>query len=442
MRTFTLATLLALAACGGPILGSGGPVTTLDPPPGPFNDVVTVTMTTEPAADVVFTTDGSDPLTSETKQTKPSPVTLELSATTTLKFFAVDGWEEEPVREAQYIRAGGAKGTASGVIVVDTIALERGLALFADGSQTTLSPVTEKTEIPFLVEGLGTGQHRLRAMADRDDDGNFLPVLDLASETYNFQIDLDDPFKASVEDVRLYLGASLDGLCTLQGEISVPEAALGESVSIAALGGDAFSGNTDPTALLAQLQNGYQVFAREGTDIYPYAITDLEPGLYIPVPLRTTFGLGGIGLNLLANPFSPVNCRAGQVKTEDFSFGSVSVSGTVSFTPPEETDGVVWGLVVAKQTSLLAGLQAVLMPVLFSGPDETGARTTEYAGSGLRRGSFSMRVFTSLDEENALTSALSWVINPLSQVPAHETISVGTTDVEQDFVLPEPPPAP
>lgn len=438
MRAWISAMLLLLSACGGPLLGYGDPVTTLDPPPGVFNGTLTVTMSTDRPAKVVYTTDGSDPLKSPTRIEKDAPVEVELTATTTLTFYADDDGDQEDVRTAEYLRAGGEPGTASGVIVVDTIAIGHAVALVADSQQTVFPAVSKKTEIPFVVTGLGTGQHRLRAMSDRDDDGSFLPVLDLSSDTYNFQIDLDDPFRASVENVRLYLGASLDGLCTIEGEINVPNAGFGESVSIAALGGGSFSGDMDPTALLSQLQNGYQVFARDGTDVYPYAITDLEPGSYIPVPLRTTFGAGGIGLNLLANPLSPVQCRAGQVKTVDFGFGVANISGTVTLTTPEETSGMVWGIVAAKQMTLLGGMQAVLMPVLFSGENEAGARTTSYAGSGLRRGSFSMRVFTSVDEENPLTGALSWVVNPLSNTPPHTSITVGLNDLTQDFVFPVP----
>lgn len=438
MRRWLAVMVVGLMGCGGAIFGYDEPETTLDPPPGVFNGALTVTMTSDRPANIVYTLDGSDPKDSKKKIEEPSPVTLELTATTKLTFYADAGGNTEPVRQVDYIRAGGAKGTASGVIVVDTIALDRGIALFSDNVQTTFPAVTEKTEIPFLVTGLKSGQHRLRAMADRDGDGSFVPVLDLSSSTYNFQIDLNDPFKSSVEGVRLYLGASEEGLCTLRGEITVPDAGLGESVSISALGGDAFSGGTDPSALLGMLQNGYQVFARDGTDVYPYAITDLEPGMYIPVPLRTTFGNGGLGMNLIANILSPVQCRAGQVRTADFKFGVAGLSGTIAFTPAEPAGGIVWGMVVAKQTTLMNGIQVVLMPVLFSSADDEGTLNARYAGTGLRKGGFSLRVFTSLDEENPLTSALSWAINPLSQVPAHATIDVGSADVVQDFILPEP----
>ncbi len=45
--------LLVLAACGNDgIFGTGAPVTTLSPAPGPFNDKVTVTLTTNKPATV------------------------------------------------------------------------------------------------------------------------------------------------------------------------------------------------------------------------------------------------------------------------------------------------------------------------------------------------------------------------------------------------------
>lgn len=435
MRAHLTVVLGVLAACGGPIFGGALPETTLDPPPGPFLDELVVTLAADVDATIVYTTDGSDPLESSTRVEQPSPASVKLERTTTLRFYADARGSKEKPRDAQYIRAGGPAGTASGVIVVDTIAVGRALALQANGVQTRFDAVEAPAEVPFVVTGLGSGQHRLRAIADRDEDGNFLPVLDFASETYNFQLDLTDPFRSSVENVRLYLGASSDGLCTIHGTINVPNADLGESVSIAALGGDAFSGNVDPMALLAQLQNGYQVFARDGTDEYPYAITDLEPGLYLPVPLRTTFGAGGLGLNLLANPLSPVRCRAGDTKRVDYGFGVARLTGKVTVEVDEPPAGFTWGIVAAKQTTLLAGIQAVLMPVILSADAEAGTLSTRYAGSGLRRGSFSVRVFTSLDEGNPLTGALGWVVNPLSTEQPHATVSVGLSDVELDIDL-------
>lgn len=438
-----LVAALAASACAeGPLVATPAPVTTLAPPPGAFNGSVTVTLTTDRPAKLRYTLDGTDPAVA-TATEADAPVTLTFEESTTIRFFATDGLVSELARDAYYLRAGGPKGTASGVVVVDTVAIGMDLALVSDGDTIELAaPATRRQEIPFTISNLETGSHRLRAMADRDADGNFIPVLDLQSDAYTFEIDLDDPLRASVEGIRLHLGASLEGLCTIEGDIDVPGAAFGQSVSISALGGGAFGGllggggGGDPTALLAQLQNGYQVFAREGTTEYPYAITDLEPGPYVPVPLLTSLGQGGLGLNFLANPLNPINCGAGTVHTKNFAFGEAGVSGTVTLDPTTPAEGFVYGIVAARQVSLTDGLQIVLMPVLFLGANEDGTLDGTYAGQGLRSGTFGMRVFTSLDaDNNPLVAALTWAINPFASEPAHAQLRVTNADVVQDLTI-------
>ena len=57
-------------------------VTTLSPPPGVFNDKLTVTLTTDKPATIIVSTDGSDPASSGSRVTGASPLTIELKKTT------------------------------------------------------------------------------------------------------------------------------------------------------------------------------------------------------------------------------------------------------------------------------------------------------------------------------------------------------------------------
>src|SRR2546423_1330084 len=63
-------------------------VTTLSPPPGVFNDKLTVTLTTDKPATIIVSTDGSDPATSGSRVTGASPLSVQLKKTTKLQFFS------------------------------------------------------------------------------------------------------------------------------------------------------------------------------------------------------------------------------------------------------------------------------------------------------------------------------------------------------------------
>src|SRR5687767_2292603 len=93
--------VLALVGCSGadPVDGTPPPdgaakpspvpaVTKLTPAPGPFNDKVTVRIETDRPATLFVTTDGSDPRSNAKRLTGESPLTVELTKTTTLTFFS------------------------------------------------------------------------------------------------------------------------------------------------------------------------------------------------------------------------------------------------------------------------------------------------------------------------------------------------------------------
>ncbi|MFL5321587.1 MAG: chitobiase/beta-hexosaminidase C-terminal domain-containing protein [Myxococcaceae bacterium] len=452
MRRFAFAICLVALSCGSPPkVNTDGPEqaahTSVSPDPGTFNDRVAVSLTTDIPATIFVTTDGSDPaVEGANRKSGPSPLGLELTKTTTLKFFSkTDGGAVEPEQTVSFVRAGGVKGTISGVVVIDTIAVGHALALSVNGAQQPLTTPVTAMSVPFKLENQPSGTYRLTAISDRDGDGNFVPVLDLFSNAVTITLDLNDPFKASAEDVKLFIGASAEGLCTLQGTVTMAKPPSGQSLSIAALSPSSLGGGADPQALLGQLQSGYQVFTNSNDTTYAYAITDLKPGSYIPAAILSGFGNGGLAMNFLANPLQSITCNAGETKTKNFSFGGVGLTGTATFTPPGSTDGgttadggtanpgFVYGVVAAKSFNFSEGLEAVLMPTLFA-PNGNGSELAgNFGGTALRENaSFGLRAFPSTDAQQPLTAALAWIV-AIGGAPAHKTVNTQSSDVTADF---------
>lgn len=444
MRPLLFALGLALASCGpgpGPFVPVPNaelppPATKVEPPPGPFNGTVTLTFKTDRAAKVYVSVDGRDPRTTSTGRIEgPSPLTVTLGATTTVRYFASEGGKDEELHEDTWIRAGGPVGSIAGVVVVGGFATDTDVGLFRNLDLKALGKPTMPGEIPFLYEGLPSGQHRLTAIADRNGDGNLVPFLDFQSDTTTITLDLNDPFKASAENVRIYLGASGSGLGTLRGVIHLPKPPALQNLQISVLSPNMLGANLDPMALLQLLQGGYRILTNPMETDYPYVITDLQPGSYVPVPSLLGFGNGGVAINLLANPLQPVRIEADQETTKNFAFGPVTVSGEVTVSAASAPTGPLpFGIVAAKSASLQEGIQAVLMPVLLSVDPMTGDARGSYAGSAFRGNStVSLRVFTS---QNAIAEALAWVVNPFAGQPPHATVMTQMSDVVKDVLVP------
>lgn len=440
-RLALLALVLTTAACGRTFLDEkeAGPdaatlvppdagtpaTTTLEPPPGPFNGSVEVSFTTDQPATVYFTTDGTDPKDSPTVQAKPSPFTLTFDQTTTLDLFSVtdDGLRED-ARSVMYVRAGGPKGTVSGVVVVGEMAAGNVIAVSADLGTTVLGLVAEKSEVPFTITDLTTGTHRLQAIADTDQDGAFVPYLDLDGAPFGFDLDLADPFRASLEGVRLYLAASQPGLCTFKGTVTFPVPVPGQNLSVAALDPALLQGGAggDPQTLLAAFSNGYRVTTNDTDTSYPYLITDLTPGTYLPVPALIGAG-AGISLNLLVELNGSKPCLADGVATADFAYGQTALTGTISYTPAAPAF-FGWGAVAARNLAFGMGgvkAQLVLMPALLLPAGADGTLGGSFSAVALKDFAlFDVRAFTSLDASatgNPVTDALAWAMNPFSPDP-------------------------
>jgi hypothetical protein len=419
-----------LVGCGG---SSGPAVTTISPDPGPFSGTVEVKLSTDKPATIFVTTDGSDPKVDGPKRKSgDGSVTLELTQTTTVTFYShtADGADEQ-VRTAQFFLS----GTISGVVVVDTIALGHQVALFVDGAPMALGTTATRNEIPFSVANLKTGTHLLRAMADRNDDGTFSPVVDVTSDQLSFDLDLTNPLKASADNVRIMLGTSTQGLCSIAGTVKLPKPVQGETVRVSAVTASSFTSGGDPTALLSQLQSGDQIVVNGSQTSYPYGILNLQPGSYIPAPILTS--VDGLSINVVAQPLSPIDCQAGETKKADLEYGPAGISGTVTLTPATAPSGAVTGIVAGRFVNMLqAKVQLVMMPVLFT-PSSASQWTGTYKGSALLANSnFTLRAFTTIDSQNPITDALTWAANPLGGQPGHATVTTTSGDTTKDFSVP------
>lgn len=406
--------------------------TTLDPPPGPFNGEITVLVTTDRPATVFYVLGGDDPKTSPDVQAKESPFSLTFAETTTLGLYSrTPEGALEDVHSVVYVRAGGPKGTVSGILVVGGTALGHEAGIAADLQSETLGKLTSKGELPFQVTGLATGTHRLVGWADTNEDGRFSPFSDLTGSPYGFALDLDDPFKASLEDVRLYVGTSQPGLCTIKGTVSFPKPVPQQNLAVAALDPSGFTpggggGGVDPQTLLAAFANGYRVTTNATDTKYPYEILDLQPGQYLPVPALLGSGLG-LSANLLLELSTRRSCEADTTVTADFSFGQVALEGTIAYTPASPAF-FAYGTVVARNLRFSMGgigAQVVLMPALLL-TDGT-ALTGTFSAVALKDDQlFDVRAFTNLDASaagNPVADALSWAFNPFSPLKPQATFT-------------------
>lgn len=303
-----------------------------------------------------------------------------------------------------------APGTVSGTVIVGELAAGHDVGLSVDGKPLVLQRNAPVGEIPFTVKDLATGIHSVFAWSDRNDDGVFLPLLDLTSEIATVQLDLNDPLKDSA-NVTLYLAASLPGLCTIRGTVTFTKPVEGLNLMVAAPSPDTLSSVTDIAGLGGNLGGAYQVLTNATETSYPYVLTNLQPGTYLPLAAVLGAG-GGVAVNVVVNPMAVKMLKAGDVAQADFAYGSVAISGTATLTPAQPPSRPVMGVVAARNMSLTQlSIQAVLMPTLFApaGAELKGS----FAAQALRDGqTFDLKAFTN-EGGDPFSSALAWLMDPL-----------------------------
>jgi hypothetical protein len=175
------------------------PTTTADPPPGLYQSVGTVTLTSDKPATIYYTTDGSNPTQSSTSGASPVTVTG-VVADTTLKFFAIDSLGNiEAIKLARYVIDGTAP-TSSAIpaggsyqvvpLVVLSANEPANIRYTLDGSDPNGAGATEAPS-PVFVTGIQDGD-RLRFIAI-DGAGNVEGTI--REETYS--IDSEPPVTAA-----------------------------------------------------------------------------------------------------------------------------------------------------------------------------------------------------------------------------------------------------
>ncbi len=451
MRTFAAAVSFVLLSCGQspsparfePLGRFPPPVTTASPAAAPFNGEVEVTFTTDFPSTIFVSLDGADPrITTKGRIEGEGPLKVKLTATTEVRYFASANGRDEELHVEKWVRAGPAVGTISGVVVVGAFGIGKQVGVTRNAQTVKLTKPTKAEEIPFTFTKLAAGAHRLSAILDRDDDGQLIPFLDFQSDALTITLDFSDPYKASAENVKLYLGASPPELCTIAGTITLPKPPLGQNLQISAISPTGFLGGADPQALLTQLQGGYRIFTNPQQTAYPYVLTDLKPGQYVPAPLLLGFGAGGIAMNFLSNPLKSVNCVAGETAISDHAFGPITMNGTATVKEASApTGGFNYGVIAARSVSLTTGIQAVLMPAVFSRDQATGDLSGAFGAQALRsNSSFAVRVFvngaTGTTLGNPIVDALAWVVNPFAPQPAHANVLLSTTDQTVTVTVP------
>jgi hypothetical protein len=443
LRSTLVVAALALACGRTPI--TFPPETTVEPAGGPFAGHVVVKLTTDVPATVRWTLDGSDPRAGgDGVQEAPAPVELTLDSTVQLTVSSAElnfGRAEAP-RAFLFERVGPEPGAIAGKVVVDGPAVGKRVALVVNGPRgrevRTLAQRAVKGDLPFLLEGLVSGDYALRAVADIDGDGNFFPLLDLASDPAAVTLDLEDLRRAGAEEVTLFLGKSRPGLATLRGTITVPRPEDGRPLSLLLLDPDMLTGGGGMDAAQLFQQLGAPAFFQVTTAAqtrYPYHITDLEPARVLPVPVLGSLGLGGAHLTLLVEPLKTVDLEPDTVTTVDFAYGPANLSGSVRVTDAELGAGLAYGAVALKPQRLSFSYQVAFALVLFA-PDPEGGLSAEYRVEALAEKDWAVKVFArrSQSDPEPIAEALAWALNPFGG--AGDLVVPVSGDATRDIVVP------
>jgi Leucine-rich repeat (LRR) protein len=148
----------AILSKGFTVLDTNPPVTTAIPRGATYNASLSVTLLTNEPATIYYTTNGTEPTLDSASYTNPIPI----SATTTLKFFAIDA---ESKREA----------TKTEIYTMDT--RFGAIAVLDPQTPELIIPVTSIFTFPSGTRAIVVDCHKVNHTL-RDSEGNVLPMTD------------------------------------------------------------------------------------------------------------------------------------------------------------------------------------------------------------------------------------------------------------------------
>jgi hypothetical protein len=384
-----------------------------------------VTITSNIPATIRFSTDGNDPHTSPTARELASPAKITLTGKTSLKYFArTDAGAESEVASADYDRVHYASGAvvvgASKVGQTVTVALAAGGQQPGPGDSVDLV-IDHEGEYPFEFDNLEDGAYQITASVQ-----GALEMPQILQFTLS-------PAHPSATGLKLYLGAAKPGTGTLSGTVTFGKAVPSKALAVIALPSSAISsgglGNLDPSSLNTFV-------ALTTTDLtYPYSITNIAPGSYIPLCAVADpsggMNLGSGPFNALINPISTKQVAADGTATANFAYGSSTLQGNLTLQLSKALPtGTTPKVVVAARTGLLGMWELVNLPTTVALVDGS---TTEYTGTFTVEAlqdskSFEVKVFATTDGSDP--SAMSWLFSPTSQGDKTVTTNGSTSQVD------------
>lgn len=344
MRGVSLLLMALVLACGpGERPGiqddppdSTPPRTTVSPEGGRFEGALNVTLSADEPAQIHWTIDGSDPESSATVSSGPSPQTilLEPSRRVVLRFFAEDeaGNREEPREETFEVVRQLEPASISGRVHVHELAAEGTVALGlydhmpGEGSEpirfTTLGRVNRSVSYEF--QGLPAGTYWVAAAwwagATSGPPGAFVLVEE------GIGLDPAMPELARADFVDLYIGRCPPGSVGVEGEVVVSGRLASHVAWLGVYDGPLIAGREqEPLAASAAIGTGQR---------RPYAICHFPPGA---VHLVAGASSGGDPDEITAHHSNPL--EVGGVVRADLWLGARhpelgTISGTIRMNEP------------------------------------------------------------------------------------------------------------
>jgi uncharacterized protein (DUF2141 family) len=471
---------LSLPACGGGDWLPGGtardevaPVTLVVPPGGTYAATVRVTLAANEQATLRWTLDGTDPEISETAHEGPSPLLVDITASASLRFSAVDpAGNHEAARTEGYVidpnapPSGGGTGSGSGggdsgggdsggggsrtppdggagdVVAADEGGIQGTVVLAPDlagatvvvsaydfppslgGNElarTVLAAATPSTARPYTLAPLPRGNYHLYAIADEDGDGDSARDRRGVPVANPIAVDPADPATWHRTGVDIYVGVQDPGLGSVSGVVTlsapVPQGrawvlALDNAQAIA----DAFAVGLTPVALGATATS------------FAYAVRNLPAGHYdVAVVVRSADGHETWGRHDGSPSRSVGLGERDSYGGVDFEVGTGWLRGTITVTDPHGRAGKVW-----VEVSRIYGEWVTLGGAFELGSaGEDGTRHATCALFGLPDGYFGTHAILDTDNDGDFNDESIWAYGD------DVSITHGSTG-QSDFELSQP----